>query len=1100
MSLIQLTQAAAIFSNPRFSFARNCLTADPLGNQVAVNTPRFAAAGAVAGQLGAEQSVLTGLGTSPVAFSGKDLDGNAMVVAFDNSGSFRRFRVLTENSPDSNVWTTRATVNLSRPASGMSGNIGDVRGKAGVNGQDDGLCYLPRACSIVHGTIVFFCEVLVRTSGTYDNWLTTQSRGIGVACSTDYGATFPYTWDDSASSFNPGKARGTGWSLGCNYYCPFQVQGAPFLEAWISAIDYQFANGGGSPELPAGGTAIWFRLDRATVNDRFIPVNVANTCTVGRDNLNITSTALSGIYSQRQGCAIFKDTDSTLGILIAESDSRWSSITRLTNISKTNYAAGGYTTQKNWHGFIDTEVQKNSGWPTFTGSISSGSSTLTVNANGTALGATWARYLADYSNLIGTTIRVPGAGAAGADLVAQVSAYSEAGPNITLTSAAGTTVASVTCHMQVRGDYSSGNQFVACGPGPAANEVILGGDAVLGTVDIVNATATRCRHQTVWGGHSDERELADATVTSPSFQRWGDQRLFLATLWCDAPEKSTRVMVGVLQRANQIATVDPVNVDAFIISRDSGRKGTWAVMQWPNQADYPVGSVGLHCANEYLYATTASAIVRYKLPGVVAGRALEIGPGQTNYLLEQFGGPLGGYDSDTPDNFIKCPKVGGLFQRVAISGDGSGQAPGTALGALDPQPPIQHDPSNANSGNVYRVVGRRLKTGVAGPLPATNNVMANFPIFTKRGSLESEFTGTLGWGAAFTGWFKWRLFVLNATDQAESFAIASGRSPCVGLVPFRWEAYGGTNPLPYTGPSFIQASNDMWHAVRSQRLHTAAWNANSGSAVLISALTGANKDKEDNDHYIAFDSVSMGNADYGYPQPRAASGGTANNVAIVPAANPNEVAKITSLGLGGGSSFTLILTGKVAEHCWDHFTFRDVTNIDWPIVTLYADDNTCLTVAPSPYTTTSSGSPSYTINRTAALRSTIRSSGADTIKDMNDATFLANEGLIVVIRFDAATNVITIDAVNGGRRLTTQTSTQAAWAGITFNELRFSNRDQSVVNSFDWFNLWMENRLLTDVQVNSELNSLDFAESSTMVRAIGQDRLRNYEYNGRLSQ
>lgn len=1095
MPLIELTQSAPVFSTPRFSFARNCLTADPLGNQIAANVPRFAAAGAVAGQLGPSQTVLAGLGTSPMTYSGKDLLGGTLCVILDNSGSNRRMRVLTEDTPESNVWTTRTTVNLARPAAGMSGNIGDVRGKAGVNGVDDGLCYLPRACSIVHGTIVFFCEIYVRTSGTYDNWLTYQTRGIGVACSIDYGATFPYTWDDSASSFNPGKARGTGWSLGCNYYCPFQVDGTPFLEAWISAVDYQFANGSGSPELPMGGTVVWFRLDRATVVDRFIPVNVANTCTVGRDNLNITSTALSGIYSQRQGCALFKASSTTLGVLIAESDSRWSSITRLTNISRTDYAAGGYTTQKNWHGFIDTEVQKNSAWPTFTGSISSASSTLTVNANGTALGATWNRYIADYSSLIGTTVRVVGAGVAGADLVAQVSAYNEAGPSMTLTTAASTTVASVTCHVQVRGDYSSGNQFVACGPGPDAGEVLLGGDAVLGTVDIVDATATRCRHETVWGGHSDERELADATVTSPTFQRWGDQRLFLATLWYDAPEKLTgRVVIGVLQRGNQIATADPVNVDAFIISRDSGRKGTWAVMHWPNQSEYGVGSIGLHCANEYLYATTASSVVRFKLPGVVAGRALEVGPGQTNYVPDQFGGPLGGYDSDSPNNFQRCPKVNGKFQRVAMAGDGSGQAAGTALGDLDPQPPIQHDPTNANSGNVYRLIGRRLKTGVAGPLPSTNNVMANFPIFTKRGSGESEFTGTLGWGAAFTGWFKWRVFMLNATDQAESFPIASGRSPCIGLVPIRWEAYGGTNPLPYTGPSFTQASNDKWHAVRSQRLHTAAWNANSGSAVLMTPLTGANKDKEDIDHYIAFDSVSLGNADYGYPQPRALSGGTANNSVIVPATNPNEVAKISDLGLGGGASFTLILTGKVAEHCWDHFTFRDVTNIDWPIATLYGDSNTSLTVAPSPFTTTSSGSPSYTINRTAALRSTIRSGGADTaVKDMNDATFLANEGLIVVIRFNALTNLITIDAVNGGRRLATQTSTEVLWAGITFNELRFSNRDQSVVNSFDWFSVWTENRLLSDADVDSELTSMAFAEGGTaggFIRDAGDSRTR----------
>lgn len=1084
MGVIQLTAGASAFSNPsQFSFTRNCLTVDELGNQVAANTPRFGKEVAIAGQLGTAENVLTGLGGNPNVFAGKDVDGSALLVVMENSGSDRRVRVLTEAA--ANTWTTRQDFNLARTGGGgIGGNTGDIRRKVGT-ASDDTLCYVPKAWTILHGTLIAFCEVSIRTAGAFNNWTAASVYGCGFAVSNDYGATWEYTYDDTDDLFNIGKSRIAGWSM-CGYYAPFQVAGDPFLEAWICACDYQTA---GTPPAasPHGGTVYWFKLTRPTVNAAFKPINVLGVMTVGRDNLDITSVDNSLVYSQRQGVAIAKDTSNPdkLIVLIAESDARWSGITKLSNIDRTDYAAGTYTITKNWHGFRDTSVELNSGHSTFTGDMTSGSAVISL----ASLGATWGNKLAPYNSGQGTVIRVAGAGAAGVDLIAAVSSFNEGAGTITLNTAASTSVAGVTCTIQARGDWASGNQFVASCQGPLDGEVIVGGDAVIGSMDVIQANDSICKHRRLWGGHSDERSENDTTVTNPDYSRWGCSRLFIAQLKIDAPESQTRTILATLDRQTQMggtAGPAPANIDTLLISHDSGR--TWASVRWPDTSTvYTPNSIGLFYVNGYLYTFTASAVKRYRLPGRVTGRPLLVSPGGTNHLRDNFGFTLGGYDSDSPNNFQRCPKVNGKFQRVAMAGDGSGQAAGTALGDLDPQPPIQHDPSDANSGNVYRVRTGTLTAGSALPLANASNTIATFTICSKQSANENEFSGTIGMGAALgaSDYYRVRTFMLNASHLPESSPVARGKSPCNSYVMLRANPYGG-GAVAFTASTFQQCSNDDWDAVRFTRQVTGGpWNTNAagGSAMLLQLLQGAGNDRVESDIYVAFDQFAPGKGDYGYPQPRSTSGGTANNVVVVPSVNPNEVAEVSGLSIGGGQPFTFIAMGVVPANCWDHFTWRNATDTEWPVLTLWSSADNYVTFAPSPWSTTSA---TNVIDRQGRLRVTVNDAGTPTTVEHTDATFATGESLVVVVRFDGVT--VTLDAIVAGQRMATQTYSPVDWAGKVFTKAKFGSADGSVVSSFSWLKLMSDNQLLTDAELSELLNTMNFSEFESSRRLTRMQR------------
>lgn len=1075
MRASQLVANSYAFANSSlFSLSRACTTVDELGVQVPANTPRFGKNAAVAGQLGDAEDVLTGMGGTPYCFVGLSVAQKPLLVALENSGSDRRIRVLSEDTPS--VWTTRTDYTFTKQTSGAGGSsIGDVRGKMGT-ANDDGLCYVPKAWCIVHGAIVAFCEVLYRTAGTGTVWTTSEVRGCGFAVSNDYGATFQYSYDDTVANFNPGKARLSGWSM-CSYFVPFHDPSQPLLEAWIGACDYQTA-GVPPAAAPHGGTVYWFKMTRATADDNFVPVNVSDTITVGRDNIDITSVNDSLKYCQRQGFALAKDTSTpnTLIGLVAESDGQWSSITKITGIDRYDYASGTHTSQRNWQGFIDTSVQLNSGHDTFTGNMTSGSAVISV----ATLAATWGNKLAPYNNLLGTMIRVAGAGAAGADLIAPVTAFNEGAATITLSTNASSIVVGATCTIQIRGDKASGNQFVGACMGPEDGEVILGGDAAIGTLDLVQANDTICTHRRLWSGHTDERSVNDTTVTSTDYASWGCQRIFIAQLKVERPELATRVIVATNNRTTQMggtAGPEPANVNTLLISRDSGRPGTWASVRHPDDSSvYTPDSIGLHVIDNKLYTFTASSIKRYVLPGTVAGRPLLVSPGTVNHMRENFGGTNGGYDSDTPNNFVRCPKVNGKFQRVAITGDGSGQVQGTSLGDLDPQPPIQHDPADANSGNVYRVRTGTLTNGTALPLANASNTVATFPIVT-RGS-DSEFVGTIGMGAALgtSDYYKVRVFMLNATNLPESSTIARGKSPCNSFMMLRANPYGG-GALAFTGPTFQQCSNDEWDAIRITRQVTGGpWNTNAagGSAMLLQLLQGAGNDRVDNDIYVAFDQFSTGKGCYGYPQPRGASGATANNVVVVPATNPNEIAVLNGISVRYGTSFTFVAVGCVPKYCWDHFTYRNSTDTEWPVLTLAADASNYITFAPSPWSTTN---PSNVIDREGRLRITINDAGSPTVKEQTSATFLSGESMIIVVRYNATTNVVTIDSVIAGQRMATQTYTATGWAGKRFDRVLFGNVDGTVVSSFAWFTVASDDGEWTDSQVSERLISMDFASS-----------------------
>jgi len=127
--------------------------------------------------------VLTGMGSDPNIFGGKDVDGRTLLVAIDTNGSDRRVRVMTEAS--ANVWTTQQNFNLGKATSGAGlGGAGDIRRIVGTAG-DDGLCYIAKAWTILHGTLIAFCEVRVRTAGTGTVWTSSEVRGCGFAVSND---------------------------------------------------------------------------------------------------------------------------------------------------------------------------------------------------------------------------------------------------------------------------------------------------------------------------------------------------------------------------------------------------------------------------------------------------------------------------------------------------------------------------------------------------------------------------------------------------------------------------------------------------------------------------------------------------------------------------------------------------------------------------------------------------------------------------------------------------------------------------------------------------------------------------------------------------
>lgn len=369
--------AAAAGTPARVHFSRGVPTVDAHGQWVGEHEPRFGPTTARAGRWGAPTQLLDqdGVGITVdnhptcLVIAGHDVDGAPMILINEipAGGASLRLRCYTRRASDGR-WVLRTDRTVQRPGGVASGILNDVRGRAGVDGLDDGKAYAFAQGHIIDGTIMLVCRLYRRNGGAWNNWGTLggtpghETVGIGIACSTDYGATFPeeYTWDTllvEPSGVNPGKARVGPWS--CNAYradldAP-NGDGSP-SRYWVPVSDYQ-ANvgaGEGASIRPNGGEEVWFRLDRAASGARPVPAQKAGRIRMGRRARTI-NTAPSGVPWQPQMCCIAADSGNPGRIVVAgqHSDDHARSLYRVVDIDPELYDETG-TPEENWHGRYDS--------------------------------------------------------------------------------------------------------------------------------------------------------------------------------------------------------------------------------------------------------------------------------------------------------------------------------------------------------------------------------------------------------------------------------------------------------------------------------------------------------------------------------------------------------------------------------------------------------------------------------------------------------------------------------------------------------------------------------------------------------------------------
>lgn len=252
-----------------FSFSRGATTADAFGNIIAHDVPRYGITLSNAFYDVLDEEVVDADATDTIA-SGYTADGSKPILVRDrsSSGVFTTFTIGDPLSPDQT--TTYEFFSY--------GSAFDIRGNVG-----DGEAHRPGALMVCEGAIFILCEIKVDIGGgNYDAggvslWMISNAENATGTFLTDAIEVFHQndtvcTVVNSSNTFGESSGRTVGWtqladdqprindnSL-ANYYAPYYSGSGDLLEAWVSFADY-VASGGGE-----GGIAGILRIHRDSVS------------------------------------------------------------------------------------------------------------------------------------------------------------------------------------------------------------------------------------------------------------------------------------------------------------------------------------------------------------------------------------------------------------------------------------------------------------------------------------------------------------------------------------------------------------------------------------------------------------------------------------------------------------------------------------------------------------------------------------------------------------------------------------------------------------------------------------------------------------------
>ena len=1045
-----LTEGSDVLSTPSlFTFTRNVPTVDPLGAQVAADTPRFGPDQTLAG-IGSGPTTLNLRTGSAVAeffgeatvHAGLDVDGKVLIVVRDfptvSGVAHVRLRAWVETA--ANTWAERGERICYRPTGYSVAGRGDLRYTTGAPpASDDGKLFDPRCIQVFNGSIIVHCEVY-RKTGSPASWATPESIGIGwvvfssndSAYATDYVNCPPYLYDDASLANNPGRTRGAAWSF-TNVYAPFHSSGA-ILEAWPCGVDYQFGNDASNNIFPNGGVAYWFKMTRASGSLRFTPALTGSAIRVARQSPGPLSLATPyGRYMHRHQIALVKQLGSTdkLVAVMAEGDGSISSITRIFNIDRSDYDnASLWNVQYDQHGRMDSSARSGPTPPARKGDNRSGNQFVAA---------------------------CPGPDA--------------------------------------------GQLLVGSDRGHCGIDILQ-----IGVPDAGSGQPTRLRHTTVHSRSGTERtsyDDLDGATSGRTLAGWTGRQPNIFHLKADKLEDADRLVLGSVDFADPNAATHgawPALV-RYAISTSSGREGTWSDFQPPVEVDaghvdeagnvHPshLDGAGIQLAAGEMYArstvndaTNKCSILRFGFGNTLAGRPLLVSPARANYW---HGAALPQIASN--GEWVECFKNAAGFRTVLPNG-----TPGAAL-AL--QPPIWHNPSVTDGSSIGTQPerGRVYRLKVTKKLGDAAGVGSDFVLAVNPGAgrvdggayTQNQFRS--GWGNGtgnYTGGLTARIWILNTSDDVGGH-LATHSPPLPPSIPalrLQWESGSSyTNGEIVIASAENIATNNAWIPICFQGPIS---KSSSSYETLSLTQTFDSVLNSDIEVYVAIDMLSPGYGCWGYPTPPAPTGSSAiAGAQPVSPAYPNELAKLVGLPLPT-TEWTAIVAGCVSDDDWDQFVYGAADrNAAFPLFTLWGDANNHTVVSASPWIESAvpSGGGAAVISRHSRLTFTttrfINNSYLGNAGAIEQAVFLRRAPVLIALVWNGS--VLKAYAATGGTYLGSATIAVASSGhpSLPLNNIRFFDNGGGV-GAFQWFGAGTFPGALSEADVKTAMTTLEFISNA----------------------
>ena len=588
---------------------------------------------------------------------------------------------------------------------------------------------------------------------------------------------------------------------------------------------------------------------------------------------------------------------------------------------------------------------------------------------------------------------------------------------------------------------NAGNQFVGVGPGPTAGTLLLGGDAVgdgswILTPGSMTSSSTPA-HETLIGS-------AGARMNRPaSFHMRADRADTLPRL---VAVDETRSIV--YDGPSTIGTLERAKLNDFAFSWQSGLKGTWGfVPQTGYQQNYFVIGEYIYLASEpdvYL----VNSIIRRKLPPIIAGEPLQVGPGGRQWLVNS---PITYDYTNNPAATMVIPCVrstSGLWQQMDIGGN--------PVGALDPQPPVL-----ANA--VFRITKVRTH-------PATHLCYLG----PTRDSASQP--GVLPTGQALgLGLRAWvRSNSARQSDSPQRNYASPKRSCSVGELTLAWDSGivvpGG--PPYYVSLGDYSIVNDVgtWRCVLEPFQGAVRWDSGSQSIEQFFLRSAPPPDDADTDIYLAIgefcqfggETSSAAGVDvFGYPLP-ARTAGTSSYLV-----SPPELAAIEHTLT---SSFTVLFAGIAPEDSWDQYSPSATGGIPTiPLLTIRTSDGEhFLTISAKP------GGDNGTAF-VASYQLTTQSGGPSASVD--SFPFLRGRALLGAITYDPNDDVARVYLCHNGRYLGQTKLIGLKWKDAIMKQIRFGEvRSTSIarVGTFQWMGVAIDTSAIDEVDIIKYFQNLGF--------------------------